>query len=175
MVERKAPVIISGFWQFIRFLILVLSSVLYLNPRLSAGISLLLVLLGAPSLVLAAGAILAGADREKFGVLRELLVFGKALEIIPAIVLLVLQGGAIFFGIAKPVFDEVRLVDVLAGYTVVTEHVFYYGLAAIVLIDLIFLLVLLSYKKEPEDSQQDPESIPDENLPDYEVTEIDNE
>ena len=175
MMERKTPVILSGFWQFIRFVIFVTSSVLFLNPRLFVGVSLLVVALSAPSLALGAGFFVGGTDSRKFAALRGFLVFGKALEIIPGILLLAVQGGAIFLGIARPVFDEVLLIDRLSNYNVVTEQVFYYALAGMVLVDLIFLLVLLSYKTEPGGPVSGGESEPGESLPEYRVTEIEEE
>ncbi|MBN1685425.1 MAG: hypothetical protein JW852_02165 [Spirochaetales bacterium] len=168
MMERKTPVIVSGFWQFVRFVVLVTSSILFFNPRLFAGVSLLLVVLAAPSLALGAGFLIAGMDSRKFSVLRALLVFGQALEILPGLLLLIVQGGAIFFGIAKPVFDEVLFVDKMSDYAIATEQVFYYALAGLVLVDLIFLLVLLSYGTEPDGPVtpvSDRKSAPGENLP----------
>jgi hypothetical protein len=175
MMERKTPVIISGFWQIIRFIILVLSSILYLNPRAYAAISLLVVLLAAPSLVFAVFCFFAGADHRKFISLRGFLIFGKTFEVLPGLALLILQSGGFYFGIAKPVFDEVFLIDKISSYSLATEQLFLYGLAGIVLLDLIFLLVLLSYRTEPDSPEPSRESIPGENLPEYTITEIEEE
>ena len=175
MVERKTPVIISGFWQIIRFIILVLSSILYLNPMAYAGMSLLVILLSAPSLVLAVFCFFAGLYHRKFINLRGFLIFGKTFEVLPGLLLLILQSGALYFGMAKPVFDQVFLLDKISGYSIVTAQLFLYGLAGIVLLDLIFLLVLLSYRAEPDSTEPSRESTPDANLPEYTITEIEEE
>ncbi len=172
MVERKPPVIISGAWQFTRFAVLVVSAILFLNPRLTAGSSLLIVMLAAPSLLLGVACFVGGTNSRKFLVIRNIAVFGKLLEILPGLTLLVLQGGAMYFGITRPVFDEVLAIDQLVGYTVETERIFYYLLAGIVLVDLIFLLVLLSYKLEPDNSEPAGMSSSGENLPEYTTDEI---
>ena len=175
MADRKTPIIVSGVWQIIRFVILVTSSILYLNPRVYTGISLLILLIASPSFVLSVLYFFAGSSESKFIALRGFLLFGKVAEIFPGLLLLVLQSGALYIGIAKAVFDEVLLVDRLSGYTIATEQIFHYGLAGIVLVDLIFLLVLLSYKTEPKDTESGRESTPGENLPEYTITEIEEE
>ena len=173
MKERKTPVIVFGIWQFIRFVILVSSSILFLNPRLFAGVSLLVISMAAPSLLLAVICFFCGWDSRKFAALRGFLVFGKALEIVPGLMLLLLQGGAMYFGIAKPVFDEILLVNELAERTVFTERLFYYGFAGIVLVDLIFLLVLLSYEMRSDDTEIEKMSAP--GLPEYRIETLEEE
>ena len=175
MMERKTPVIISGFWQIIRFIVLVLSSILYLNPKAYSGVSLLVVLLAAPSLVLAVFCFFAGLYRSKFAALRGFLIFGKTFEVLPGLLLLILQSGALYFGMARVVFDEVFILDTISGYSMATEQLFLYGLAGIVLLDLIFLLVLLSYKTEPDSPAPGRETTPGENLPEYTITDIEEE
>jgi len=175
MMERKTPVMISGVWQFLRFIVLVTSAILFLNPRLNIGGSVLIVMLAAPSLLLAIVCLLGGTNRQRFFELRGVLVFGKLLEILPGFLLLLLQGGAMYFGIFRPVFDDVLVIDELLSYAAETEWIFYYLLAGVVLVDLIFLLVLLSYKKEPGDPEPARFSASGENLPEYRTDEIEEE
>ena len=169
MVERKTPVIISGFWQLIRFMILVSSSTLYLNPQAYAGVALLVVLLAAPSLVLAVFCFFAGLYHPRFTALRGFLIFGKTFEVLPGVILLIFQSGALYFGMGRPLFERI------SGYSLPAGQIFLYGLAGIVLLDLIFLLVLLSYRPEPDSPEPSRESTPGENLPEYEITEIEEE
>ncbi len=175
MAERKAPVIVSGVWQCIRFVLLVVSAILYLNPRLMLGGSVFVVMIAAPSLMLAVACVISGINSQRFNSLRRIIVFGKLLEILPGFLLLLLQGGAMYFGFVGPVFDEVLVIDELFDYALQTEWIFYYLLAGIVLVDLIFLLVLLSYRKEPDDAQPAPVSDPGESLPEYKSSEIEEE
>ena len=175
MMERKTPVIVSGIWQVIRFIILVLASILFLNPKAYVGISLLVVLLSAPTLALAVVCFFAGLYPSKFVSLRGFLLFGKAFEVVPGLLLLILQSGALYFGFARPVFDEVFFLDKISGYSIKTGVLFLYLLAGVVLLDLIFLLVLLSYRAEPEGPVPRRESTPGENLPEYTITEIEEE
>ena len=175
MMERKTPVIVSGIWQIIRFIILVLGSILFLNPMAYVGTSLLVVLLSAPSLAFAVICFFAGLHPPRFASLRGFLFFGKAFEVIPGLLLLILQGGALYFGIARPVFDEVLFLNTISGYSIETALLFLYILAGVVLLDLIFLFVLLSYRAEPDSPVPHRESIPGENLPVYTITEIEEE
>ena len=171
MKGRKVPLIVCGGWQLLRFAVITLGVILYLNPALFAGSSLFIVWPAAPSLALSAAYFLAGSRDKRFGSLRGLLVIGKVLDIFPGLLLLLLQGAALYFDLAKPVFDRVRLIDELSGNTAPTELFFYYGLAVVVLVDLIFLLILLSYRSEPEKL----EPAPGENLPEFEITQIEED
>ncbi len=175
MVKRKTPLIISGFWQIIRFIVLVVCSTLYLNPMAYAGVSLLVVLLAAPSLVLAMFCFFAGFYHSKFTALRGFLIFGKTFEVLPSLFILILQSGALYFGIGRPVFDKFVLLDKIAGHAIETGYMFLYGIAGIVLLDLIFLLILLSYGTEPDSPDPRRGSTPGENLPEYTITEIEEE
>lgn len=175
MAERKTPVIIAGVWQCVRFVALVVSAILYLNPRLAIGGSVFVAMVAAPSLILAVASIVSGMNSQRFNSLRRIIVLGKLLEILPGFLLLLLQGGAMYFGFVRPVFDEVLVIDELYDYAVETEWIFYYLLAGIVLVDLIFLLVLLSYRREPDNPQPAPVPDPGENLPEYKSNEIEEE
>ena len=171
MKRRKIPLIVSGAWQLVRFALISISGILFLNPTLLVGRSVLLVWPAAGSLTFFVLYLIAGLDYDRYSGLRRILLFGKVLDVVPGLFLLGLQGGALYFGIARPVFDDVQLIDRLTGYTVATELVFYYGLAAVVLLDLIFLLVLLSCRLEPEHQ----EIAAGENLPELEITEIEED
>ncbi|MAG13509.1 MAG: hypothetical protein CMN78_02815 [Spirochaetales bacterium] len=171
MKERKAPLIVAATWQLIRFSIIGLCANLYFNPDLYAGRSVLVLWPAAPSLLLAAGLLIAGLIHRRFVAYRRLLILGKLLEAIPGLFLLVLQGGALHLGITRPVFEDVHFVEGLMQSRLRTEVAFYYLLAGVVLIDLIFLLILLSYKTESE--RQVPSL--EENLPELTVIEIEEE
>ena len=171
MIQRKTALIVGSGWQILRFGLVMLSAVLYVNPQFAVGTSLLLLMPASGSLLLCVAFLLAGLYKKRYVSLRGFLLLGKALEIVPGIALLVLQGGALFFNVASPVFDVVRFIDEATGYRAITEVLFYYGLACVVLVDLIFLLILLSYKTEKEES----EPVVGENLPDFDITQIEEE
>ncbi|MBT3272298.1 MAG: hypothetical protein HN368_04020 [Spirochaetales bacterium] len=171
MKERKTALIFGAGWQLIRFVLVTLCAVLYLNPGLLAGASLLLLWPASASLVLCVVFFFAGSYSERFSSLRGILLFGKFLDVVPGLALLIVQGGALFLGIANPVFDVVKLIDEATGYALVTEVLFYYGLAFVVLLDLIFLLILLSYRTV----KAVPEPEPGENLPEFDITQIEEE
>jgi len=171
MKERRVPLIVASVWQLIRFSIIGLCTILYFNPNFFPGRSILVLWPAAPSLLLGAGLLIAGLFQRRFYDYRRLLILGKILEAIPGIFLLILQGGALYLGITKPVFEDVHVVEKLVHSRLRTEMAFYYLLAGVVLIDLIFLLILLSYKTESERQVPSPE----ENLPELTVTEIEEE
>lgn len=171
MKERKVPLIVASVWQLFRFSIIGMSFILYLNPNFYPGISVFLLWPAATSLLLCAGLLVSGLYHERFTSYRRLLILGKVLDAVPGIFLLILQGGALYFGITHPVFEDVQLIERLIQLRLRTEVGFYYLLAAVVLIDLIFLLILLSYRTEPEKRGPSQE----ENLPELIVTEIEEE
>ena len=171
MKERKAPLIVASAWQLIRFSIIGICAILYLNPALSPSVSVFVLWPASTSLLLAAGFLIAGLYHERFCSYRRFLILGKLLEAVSGIFLLILQGGALYFGITKPVFEDVHAIEQLIQLRLGTEIGFYYLLAAVVLIDLIFLLVLLSYKLESERQVPSQEM----NLPELTVTEIEEE
>lgn len=154
-----------------RFAVISLSIILYLNPTVSFGSSLLVVWPALASLALSAAYFFAGSDRDKFYSLRGFLIFGKVLDILPGLLLLMLQSVTLHFGLGDPLFDRVPIIEELIGEEIITELAFYYGLAIIVLLDLIFLLILLSYRTDPLPA----EPAPGENLPDYEITQIEED
>ena len=175
MKERKVLLIISGFWQLVRFVLVVLSANVFLNPRLATGTTLLLVWPASASLVLGAAYFFAGVFNHRFIALRGFLIFGKMLDVIPGLLLLLFQAAALFWGVLTPLFDVVPLIDRLTGFQLIPERLFYYVLAVIVLFDLIFLLILLSYKTDAKDREPDRKSAPGENLPEYEITRIEED
>ena len=79
---------------------------------------------------------------------RFLLIGGKVLDVLPAILLVVYQGVALRFRIVRPLFFRFDAPQMLLRFNVDVDLWFYYFLIAGLIVDLFFVFILLSYKPE---------------------------
>ena len=148
MTERKNRLIIAAIWQLVRFIIVGIGAVFFFNPSLVPGFSVFLLWSGSGSLVLVAGFFIAGIQSHHFASLRSFLLLGKILEIVPGIILMIVQARSLIWGLGTPLFKSVAIIDTISNYQLNTTVLFYYIIGVLILIDLIFLLLLLSCKLE---------------------------
>lgn len=158
-------------WQLIRFSMIGLMIISYLNPEFFSEKSLLILWSASSQLTLAAAFFFIAVDPARYLPYRNIILFGKIFDILPGIGLLALQAAAVFFQRGTPLFVSVSAIERITMRQIDTAVVFYYVLIGIIVIDFVFMMFLISYKYELPDS---PQAVHD-NLPEIEETQIEDE
>lgn len=144
MKGSRALLVMSACWQILRFVLIGLIAVAYVNPGFTAGKSILILWPASAELLLAACLIFLAIDQRRYAVFRNLAILGKVLDIVPGVVLFAYQLIGVFTHRAFAFFTFVPLVQRFAGRGANVTVVFTYLVALVVILDLIVLLVLLS-------------------------------
>ena len=152
MKPHRSFYIVLSCWELIRFISIFLSVVYVFIDLISAksGTIFWLTLLGSSQLILPAGFLIIFFNRQKYAHFVKLLRLGKILGLMPNILLL--------------------------PYLIIKNNTTYLVILSIILLlDLIFLLVLLSFKEEGKKlasiNKENKEII----LPDFVETEVNSE
>jgi hypothetical protein len=137
-------------WQIARFMVTVLLVSLAVYPRLDPRYVLLFVWPSTIQLAAAAGFYFLARRTDLYSAYRRLLVLAKLLDVVPGLMLLSYQVTAVFFGIGRALHVVVPALDSVTGSESASALIFHYSLFALVFLDLIFLLVLLSFRLPQE-------------------------
>ncbi len=137
-------------WQIVRFLALTTLLILIIFPESGPAIILLTVWPAVSQLVLAAAFLFLALDSVRYGAYRNLLLLGKTIDAVVGVFLLLYQTVALFLGGIRPLFAVLGDLEFPAGAALQPAALLYYSLAAVVLLDLLFLLLLISLSPTPE-------------------------
>lgn len=172
MKTKSAALYAGCAWQVVRFALLAAIIVLALFPETEPRRMLLFLWPAVGQLPIAAGFFFLARDPSQYAPYRRLLVLGKFLDIVPGLALLVYQATSLFAGVGTPFF----VVPEAAGYSpeIITRTalMFHFGLLAVTFVDLIFLLLLLSFREHPEITTDEQESA---YLPEVQAVELEDE
>lgn len=152
MKIRSALLYTCSVWQVVRFTLLILFVLIAFFPEVRPKFMLLFVWPAVAQFPIAAGFFFLARNEKKYRSYRHLLLLAKGLDAVPGILFLGMQMGALYLGMGSPMFLVAPLIDMFTSGTVGSALVFHYTLAFVVLLDLIFLLVLISLRLEPEES-----------------------
>jgi hypothetical protein len=149
-----------AFWELVRLVLLVfMITEAVLGAFVSSSETLLLfLLLGSGNLLVPAGALFLYFSEKKSPAMSFLLIAGKIIELFPCFLVL------LFF---LSSFIEIFSSSALLRQTLMEGII----LLAIFAIDLLFLIILLSFKGGTEEKTLQ-ETPPEEKLPEYKETEI---
>ena len=158
MSKRVSILFIGAFYELLRFVLLFVLSVVVVNPGFDPFYMLVLLLIGAPALVLSGGCFLAGMFPGRYGVFTKLLAFGKVLGLIPLILI---------------IFNTAGIRS--SGFTGYIPGGLMYVFLGVIVLDLIFFVFLVSYRVHVNpsvglDAQNDSAST--EDLPGWHETRI---
>lgn len=158
MIKKGSILFIGAFYELIRFVLLLVLSTGIVNPGFDPFHMLFLLLVGAPALVLSAGSFLAGMYPDRYGVFTKLIAFGKVLGLIPVFLIIFDSAGIL----------NAEVAGARAGGLV-------YLLIGVIVLDLLFFAFLVSYRvrrKPSGDSSDHENSIPRDDLPEWNETRI---
>lgn len=149
---------VGAFYEMLRFVLLLGLSVGIVNPGFDSLYMLILLLLGAPALVLSGGSFLAGMYPERYGVFTKLIAFGKALGLLPLVLVIFTTAGILSSGITGAPLGGLM-----------------YIFLGVIVLDLIFFVFLVSYRvrRGPSDgSGPRTGSASTDDLPEWHETRI---
>lgn len=135
---------LGSIWQLLRFFLLAVLLLMIVYPRLDPGFVLFLIWPIVAQLALASAFFFLARRSDRYASYRNLLLLAKILDVVPGVVLLVYQVVALYIGLSVPLFTMAPVLDFLSPEE--SAVIFYYSLVCIVLFDLIFLFVLISWR-----------------------------
>ena len=146
MKPKTAFLYAGSIWQLLRFTALVLFFVIVIVPFSGTGMTALLLWPATAQLALASAFFFVALNPTRYGIYKNILVLGKALEAAVGFFLLVYQAATLFLGVGRPLFVLNSQLEQISGTTIQGSVFFYYSLVVVVLLDLIFLFVLISLR-----------------------------
>ncbi|MFW5747304.1 MAG: hypothetical protein ACOCX6_00765 [bacterium] len=158
MSKRVSILFIGAFYELLRFVLLLVLSVAVVNPGFDVFIMLYLLLIGSPALVLSGGSFLAGMYPGRYGIFTKLIAFGKALGLLPLLLI---------------VFNSVGILT--SGITGAVPGALLYILLGVIVLDLIFFIFLVSYRVHVKPSggpDAHTDSASTDDLPEWHETRI---
>lgn len=132
-------------WQLVRFVLLSLLLLSDLGPVRSVREWLMHLWLPSSQLVLVGVFVMLAVEPREYRSYRHIAVLGKVLDLFPGLVVLVYQAREVFFGGQRVVLDLSMLFGGGAGAAVQSPVVFYFAAAGVVMLDLITLLIVVSF------------------------------
>ncbi len=136
MLVKKSIFVLAAIWEFIRFFLLFIAlTTVYIQVILTDGQAIYwLILNGSSQLLLPAGLLLLFVNPDKFHHLLNLIKLGKILSLFSSGLLIAIEPFSIKHDLFKITFLPLQITPVSL-------------LLAIIFFDLIFLFILLSYKR----------------------------
>ncbi len=170
---------LGSVWQVLRFIVLAALVLMIVYPRLDPGFVLFLIWPMVAELALASAFFFLARRSDRYASYRNLLLLAKVLDVVPGVMLLAYQVIALYVGIGVPLFTIVPVLDFLTPE--LSAVIFYYSLVCIVLFDLIFLFVLISWRRAvgpggiAAASSDDAVETPESPLPELSEIELEDE